>query len=337
MQKTPKLGIDISKEHFDVALQWRADEVRPKQGQYLNAPGGFGQLGQWLHEQGASHVHAVMEATGSYGLPLARFLVQQGHTVSIVTPSRITAFAKSEQRRTKTDRSDAALIARFAFSQTCKLHAWSPPSAMAEQLLDLQRSRADLLQTSQQQRNRLASGPHTPAVQQALEKVLACVEEQVRQVESALVALVEDETSCQQQVDMLDAIIGIGPMTAMLLVAELPPISTFTSIRAFAAYLALVPQERSSGKTVRAGSIGKMGRLTVRHALYYPALTAMRYNPAIRAFAQRLLARGKPKKVVIVACMRKLAHQIYAVLKSGQPFDPTKGLAPSVAETAAAS
>ena len=334
---TPKLGIDISKEHFDVALQWHSEDVRPKQGRDLNAPAGFAQLAQWLTAQGASQVHAVMEATGSYGLPLARFLVQQGHSVSIVTPSRMSAFAKSEQRRTKTDRSDAALIARFAFSQTRKLHAWTPPSAVAEELLDLQRSRADLLQTAQQQRNRLASGPHTRVVQQALEQVLTSVEEQVRQVEAALAAFVEKETSCKEQVDILDAIIGIGPLTALLLVAELPPISTFASIRAFAAYLALVPQERSSGKTVRDGSIGKMGRLTVRHALYYPALTAMRYNRAIRAFAQRLRARGKPKKVVIVACMRKLAHQIYGVLKSGQPFDPTKGLPPSLAETASAS
>jgi transposase len=331
---TPKLGIDISKDHFDVALQWQAEEVKPKQQQYVNREVGFVQLAQWLAHQGARHVHAVMEATGSYGLPLARFLVQHGHSVSIVTPSRITAFAKSEQRRTKTDRSDAALIARFAFSQRRKLHAWTPPSATAEQLLDLQRSRAGLRRTAQQQRNRLSSGPHTPAVQQALEKVLVCVEEQVQQVESAQVRLVESATSCQQQVELLDSIIGIGAVTARLLVAELPPISTFASIRAFAAYLAVVPQERSSGKRVRAGSIGKMGRLTVRDALYYPALTAMRYNPPIRAFAQRLLARGKPKQVVIVACMRKLAHQIYAVLKSGQPFDARKGLSPTRSETA---
>lgn len=217
----------------------------------------------------------------------------------------MTAFAKSEQRRTKTDRSDAAWIARFAFSQTRKLHTWTPPSAVAEQWLDRQRCRVDLAPTAQQQRNRLTSGPHSPAVQQALEKVLAGVEEQVRQVEAALAAFVPEETSGKTQVELLDAIIGIGPLTAMLLVAELPPISTFTSIRACAAYLALVPQERSSGKTVRDGSVGKRGRLTVRHALYYPALTAMRYNRAIRACAQRLRARGKPKKVVIVACMRK--------------------------------
>jgi transposase len=123
--------------------------------------------------------------------------------------------------------------------------------------------------------------------------------------------------------ELLLSICGIGKRTAMVLLGELGDLSRFPNVRDLVAYVGLAPHLQHSGSAVHGPApLSKHGHAVLRHALYFPALSASRHNPAMRALYQRLLARGKPKMVALVAVMRKLLHQIYGVLRSGQAFDP---------------
>lgn len=311
------LGIDIAKKKFDVYLQ-RDDQSQ--QNVFSNNPDGFNQLQAWLEQQGVTELHACMEATGIYYEALAEYLVQQGYTVSVVNPWQIKAYADSKLRRHKTDRLDARLIADFCLKEQPR--AWQPLTPAERTLQALVRHLDSLVNTRQQQLNRLESS-RDDLVTASLERLMAQLSAEIQQVKQLIQDHLDQHPVLKRKQELLASIPGIGEQTATALLAEMPDLAQYPSAKHAAADAGLTPVERTSGSSVRGQPhLSKIGNPRVRKLLYFPALAAMRYNPFIQALRQRLLERGKAKMVVVGAAMRKLLHLAYGVLKHNTPFDP---------------
>jgi transposase len=285
-----------------------------------NTPPGFADLAAWLQRHGVTHVHAGLEATGTYGEALATWLHDAGHIISLINPAIIHADARTQLARSKTDRIDAALIARFIATQ--QPAAWVPPALEVRQLQALVR-RLDALQGMRtQEANRLAAGVTVDDVRASIEAVLANLDGQIAHVQQLIRHQLDRHPGLRAQRDLLTTIPGIGEATAAVLIAELFD-KRYASARQAAAFAGLVPRLVESG-TLRARSrLSKIGPARLRKALYFPAVTALRWNPTIRAVRARLHAAGKPPMVIIGAAMRKLIHLAYGVLKSGKAYKAT--------------
>jgi len=245
--------------------------------------------------------------------------------VSIVNPARIAAYAKSRLARTKTDKADAARIAHFCQTQ-CPL-PWTPPPAEVRELHERVRRVEMLQEMAQQEVNRLHSGLYSAAVRASTEATLTFLRQEIAKMQRLVQEQVERSAELQHKQRLLCSIPGIGRWTAARVLAESDQVRTSVSARQLAAYAGLTPRERTSGTSVRhQARLAKTGNSRLRRALYLPAIVAMRHNPAVRALAERLRARGKRPMVIVGvivgAAMRKLLHLIYGVLKSGKPFDP---------------
>jgi transposase len=311
------LGIDVAKATFDAALLM---EGKLLQRSFAMTVQGFEALHAWIGTQGVERVHACLEATGEYGAALALSLYEVGHVVSIVNPARIAAYAKSRLARTKTDKADAALIAHCCRTQ--QPLPWTPPPAAVRELQARVRRVEMLQEMAQQEVNRLHSGLHSPAVRASMEATLAFLRQEMAQMQRLVQEQVEQSADLQHQQRLLCSIPGLGRWTAARVLAESEQVRTSVSARHLAAYAGLTPRERTSGTSVRhQPRLAKTGNSRLRRALYLPAIVAM------RAFAERLRARGKRPLVIVGAAMHKLLHLISGVLKSGRPFDPALAMA----------
>jgi transposase len=310
------LGVDISARWFDVA---HGGSVR----RFPNTSGGVATCLAWLAEFDGP-VRVGMEATGSYHLPLATALHEAGHAVFVCNPLSIARYGQAVLARTKTDATDARRIARF-----CEAHdpaPWSPPSPAQQRLHALVSTRAMLGRELQALRNRQRAAAYAGCEALLAElqaPVLEAIVAQLARIDRELAELAAAETPLGAQLRLLTSIPGLGLITAATLVASLP-IERLPGPPQVTAYAGLCPRERSSGSSVRGRSrTGPLGPAHLRKALYMPALVAMRANPSLRAFADRLRAAGKRPKVVVVAVMRKLLLLAWAILRSGQPYSPT--------------
>ena len=311
------LGIDIAKAKFDVALQGPDGRVRRKS--CANTPTGFRELDAWLRRHGVTHVHACLEATGAYGDALATWLYDAGHRVSVVNPMMIHAFAASQLSRTKTDRTDAALIARFCATQQPSL--WTPTPREIRELQALVRRLEALHDMRTQEINRRASGAATLAVERSIATVIETLTDQIEAVQRQIRDHFTQHPGLRSQRDLLTSIPGSGDATAAVLLAELFD-KRYSSARQAAAFAGVVPRIVQSGTLRRPGRLSKIGPGRVRKALYFPAVAALRWNPSLPPCRDRLHAKGKVKMVIIGAAMRKLIHIAYGVLKSQRAYDP---------------
>jgi transposase len=312
------LGLDLAKAKFQVALLRQDGTLRHKS--CPNTPAGFQQLGDWLQRQGVTHVHAGLEATGTYGDALATWLHDAGHVVSVLNPTIIHAYARTQLTRSKTDRIDADLIARFTATQ--RPPAWTPPAPEIRQLQALVRRLDALHGMRTQEANRRAAGVAVAAVRASIDAVLASLDAQIAHVKALIRAHLDQHPGLRAQRDLLTTIPGIGETTAAVLIAELFD-KPYASARQAAAFAGLVPRVVESGTLRGRARLSKIGPGRLRKALYFPAVTALRANPTIRAVRDRLRAAGKPPMVIIGAAMRKLIHLAYGVLKSQRPYEPT--------------
>lgn len=316
------LGIDISKSKFDVALL--RDEGKLRHKVFPNTPAGFQQLSAWLSKHNALSIHACMEATGTYGDALATYLHQAGHLVSVVNPAIIKAFASTEMIRTKTDKADASLIARYCLKH--RPPTWNRPPPEISELQALLRRLDALLDMLQQERNRLSAGIESASVKESVEQHINYLDEQFTHTQSLIRDHIDQNPTLKQQRDLLRSIPGIGETTAAKFLAEVIDINHYQSARQVAAFAGLVPKHKESGSSVRGRpKLCKVGTARLRKALYFPAIVATQHNPIIKAMSERLRERGKCRMVIIGAAMRKLIHLAYGVLKSGKPFDPSYG------------
>ncbi len=313
------VGIDVSKAGLDVLLL----RGTQREGQHFtNTPTGYAKLRGWLSRRlKAAQVHVCLEATGPYSEGVAEYLYGQGYTVSVVNPARIKGYAASQLQRNKTDKLDAALIADFCRSQ--QPAAWTPPPPEIRALQQLVRHLEDLGNARQQAQNRLENPSQAAPVIAHLQAQVTLLEQQVAQTRKAISDLLDQHPDLKQQTDLLRSIPGLGDLTIGKLLAECRDVRAFRDVRQLVAFAGLNPRQHVSGSSIhRRPHISRTGSASLRAALYMPALSAMRHNPLLRAFADRLRARGLHGKALVVAVMRKLLHLVFGVLKSGQPFDP---------------
>lgn len=310
------LGIDIAKSSFDVVLLQGEKRLHRT---FQNQAEGFEQLEHWLHASGTQHVHACMESTGRYGEELAQYLYEQGHKVSVVNPARIRDYARSKLTRNKTDKLDARIIATFCLNEKPEL--WSPPAPEIRELQALVRHLEALQDMRTQEINRLKSGIPSKQVHAMLEEHLSFLDQQIKQLKKRIQHHIDQNPGLKKDRDLLLSIPGIGEKTAAKLLGE--NIQAFSNGRALAAFAGLNPSLCLSGTSVhRRGRLSRVGHSGLRKALYFPAISAMRFNPIVQDFCDRLEEKNKPNLVVIAAAMRKLLCLALGVLKSGVPFDP---------------
>jgi transposase len=320
------LGIDISKLSMDVTLHKGEQRLHKR---FANNEQGIQHLLAWLVSQEVCHLHVCMEATNVYWEQVALALCQADYLVSVVNPRRIKGFALSQMQRNKTDKVDSQVIA--AYCAAMNPEGWEAPSETQRKLRALERHRLDLKRTITQQKNRQKT-LRDEDVLASLQRVLDALQAELKAVEKQMDELTSQHQQLREQKQLLLSVTGIGPKSANMLLAEMPQMGAYDNARAVAADAGVTPAHHESGTSVkRKTRISKIGKSVVRGELHMPALNAMRTNPILRAFAQRLRAAGKPEPVIICAVVRKLLHICYGVLKHNQPFDPQYGLAAAAA------
>ncbi len=305
------IGIDISKHDVSVAVQPGGDTWTSP-----TTPAGLDALATRL---GTLHPElVVMEATGGYEAPVAAALSTAGLAVAIVNPRQVRAFAQAIGQAAKTDAIDAQLLVLFA--ERVRPVARALPDAETQHLAGLVARRRQLLDMLGAEQRRLAQAAPTGAVTRNLRTHIRWLERQVTHLDTDIGHAVQHSPVWRVHEDLLRSVPGIGPITARTLLAELPELGTLDR-RAVAALVGVAPFNRDSGRWRGQRHIAG-GRASLRASIYMAALSASRFNPVLHHFYQRLLAAGKPKKVALVAVMRKLITIVNAMFRDQQAWKP---------------
>ena len=283
------LGIDVSKNTFDASLG-AGTKVRSKS--FTNSSDGWHQLIAWLGEHKIGRVHACLEATGRYGLGIALALHEAGYVVSIVNPAQIRNFARTKLGRNKTDQVDAVRIREYA--ELFKPRPWTPPSPAMRRLCELQTLRAGTVAGLTEWKNCRGSGMADDLALSLAATTIRHFASQLEAIDQAIAETIDNDVELSAKRDLLVSINGVGEVLAGIVLAELPGPDILGSSAAVAAYAGLNPQQHQSGISLnRPVQISKIGNAVLRTALYMPALSAMRYNPAVVALVDRLKAQGR--------------------------------------------
>ncbi len=292
------IGIDISKKKFDVSIANL--KIKKVNKAFSNDHSGFEQLKSILPEE--SEVIAALEATGCYGENLTRFLYNNGIKVFVLNPAQVKNYAKSRMLRTKTDKIDCEVIEDFVTLHQESLQNWTPPLASFEKLKGLYRCSEDLKGDAIRIKGRIEACNNTDDLgkQEALityKIQLEFIEKNILEVEEKMLSIIDECPQLLRKFALLNSISGIGQKTAIGILAELPEISSFSNAKQLAAYAGLNPAIRASGSSVRGrGGISHIGSANLRKLLFLPAMTALRYNPTIKGFGDRVKAKKKMAK-----------------------------------------
>ncbi len=286
------IGIDVSKAQLDVCVRPTGEIWKEK-----NTPEGIARLVQRMDQ--ISPALIVLEATGGYERPVVNALNEHHHRVAVVNPKRVRRFAESTGRLAKTDRLDAAVLAEFA--EKIQPEPRQLPDGPTQELMALVARRDDLVQMRTAEMNRL--GTALPAVQEDIRRHIDWLDEEIARLEERIAQKAQEREEWQEKMAILDSAPGVGEVTATTLAAYLPELGTLDN-KEIAALAGLAPFNNDSGRKQGKRHI-RGGRAKVRAVLYMATLAAIRWNPVIREFYQRLLRAGKEKKVAIIACMRK--------------------------------
>lgn len=315
------VGVDVAKATFDVALRLAKPGKFQTRAKLANREDGFEELLAWL-DQHAPEAAVCMEATGVYHEALASFLVQQGKTVHVANPAQVKYFGKSQLSRTKTDRTDAKLIAQFATSQQAgakPMLPWTPPTPAQRTLRALVERLDDLKGMVRMEANRLDVAD--AAVRDSLEASLKELREQIKALEQRIDQHIDKDQGLRHDAMLMTSIPGIAKTTSASLLAALGDLRRFDAPGKLVAFAGLNPALRESGTLKGQVRLSKTGAPGLRAKLYMPAVCAKTHNPVVHAFCERLLARGKRPIVTICAAMRKLLHLVWGVIHTNTPFD----------------
>jgi transposase len=310
------IGIDVASATLEVGSHATRSTLR-----FPNTPAGVTALIQWIQSQ--SCAHAIVEPTSTYHQHLVQALAGHDIPYTLINPARTAAFARLQGNRAKTDAVDARMLAALGESQQPK--ATPPPDEEQEELKALRRHLEWLEAEQRSAQNRLATARRSPwapqTVLESLERTLQALEQERERLEEAIAANVEEHPYLHQSVTLLTSVPGVGERTAMLLLSELPSVKRASTAKTWVAYCGVNPEPRDSGKT-HFSRLSRVGVARVRAGLYMAAISALRWNPAVRALGDRLSARGKRGKLRVMAAMNKLLRLCFGVLKHGRPFNP---------------
>ena len=318
-------GCDVSKATLDVCFR---GDGHPCHKQFPNTPDGHAKLTAWLACESDRPVRLALEATGTYGVDLCLGLHgAEAVGLMVVNPRAARRFAEAQMTRSKTDRVDAATLCEFA--QRMAFVAWQPPEPAVLELRAIARRMQALTVEATRERNRLGHAratASTPAVVlNDIEVNLRHLERRLDEMQRQAMKVVRADARLVAAYAHVTSVRGIGDKTAVMLLPELLVLPDGLSVRQWVAQAGLDPRRHQSGTSVeKRERISKVGNAHVRRALFMPAMVAARWEPHVRAFYERLLARGKTPRVAQVAVMRKLLHAVYGMLKHDRDFDGEK-------------
>lgn len=304
------VGVDVSKDRLDV-------HVRPAGEAFSVARNaeGLEELNRRLAALGVSLV--AVEATGGFESVVSASLVGASLPVVVVNPAQVRSFAQAMGKRAKSDPIDAEVIARFA--EATKPEVRPLPDEQTQDLADLVARRRQIVQMIAAERQREKRVRLRRALR-SIKNVIAALEKALNDVDQQIDDSVRGSPVWREKEDLLASVPGVGPVTARVLLAEMPELGHLDR-REVASLAGLAPWTRQSGQWRGKSFIGG-GRAGVRTALFVAALTAARHNPVLRAFHQRLIAAGKPKMVALIAVARKLLTILNAILRDQKPWQP---------------
>lgn len=301
-------GIDVSEDRLDVHL-------RPSGEAFAVARDGPGLEALVGRLRDHAPVLVVLEAAGGFEATVAAALAAARLPLAVVNPAQIRAFARATGRLAKTDRLDAGAIARFA--EAIRPGPRPVPDAEAAALAELVARRRRVVEMIGMEGNRRRQA-RNPRVPRGVERTLAALQGALGELDEEIRNNVRGAPAWREAEDLLTTVPGIGPITARTLIAELPELGAIDR-RRVAALVGVAPLNRDSGASRGHRAIAG-GRSGVRNTLHMAALTAVRWNPAIRAAYERLRARGTTPKAALVAAMRKLLTVLNAMLRSKTPW-----------------
>lgn len=314
MKQHDCMGIDVSKAQLDTSLPDMATASS-----FANTDEGIATLLDRLSASPPKLV--VLEATGGLERALVAALLAAQLPVAVVNPRQVRDFAKASGRLAKTDRIDAQVLARFG--QAIAPAQRALPDEAAQAFADQLARRRQLVEMLAMEKTRLKQAPNK-AVRKDLKEHIEWLENRLRASQDELRRAVEASPAWQAKRDLLAEVKGVGEVTVLTLIALLPELGQIDR-KQIAALVGVAPFNRDSG-TMRGKRTVWGGRAAVRQALYMATLSAVRYNPTLKAFYDRLVGKGKAAKVALVACMRKLLTMLNAMLRDGkqwQPKEPT--------------
>jgi len=300
-------GIDISKSHVDIDIY-----PKPHCQRFDNTETGRALAVQSLLKLKPTLI--VVEATGGYETPLVAAIAVAGLSVAVINPRQGRDFAKAIGVLAKTDRVDAQVLARFA--QAVRPEARPQPSAETTELAALLTRRRQLVEMITAENNRLHMA--VPLVAKEIGKHVTWLEKCLKATDGDLDDMIRQSPAWQHKVALMTTVPGMGRVTAIALLAQLPELGALGT-REISGLVGVCPYSRDSG-SMRGRRTIWGGRSAVRAALYMAALVGSRHNPILKTFYQRLTASGKPKKVALVACMRKLLVILNAMMKHDQAW-----------------
>jgi len=324
------IGVDVSKKKLDCALLIEPQKVKTKSRAVPNTAKGFKQLLGWACRVGQCEVGElsfILEPSGVYHEPAAHELHRSGAHVCLVNPAHLRHFAKGLAVRSKNDALDRMVLARYGYM--VRPRAWQPPPPEVLELQSLIQRLEAVEADRQRELNRLekANAAHEPKpVRDSLRRSLEFLEQQRRELQRLIDDHIDRHPQLKRDQELLKSIPGVGQSTATRMVVVLRA-RTFESAREVAAWAGLVPVEYDSGTSVhRRPRMSKGGDARVRAKLYWPAVSATRFNPDVRALYERLLAGGKCKMSALGAAMRKLVHICFGVLKHQRPYQAMRAV-----------
>ena len=325
------IGIDMAKANFEAVAVWQTERI--SLGQFPNEASGFVALAAQVQAEqghwGATAVQWVVEPTGGYELPLVAFAHEAGWAISLPNPRQVRQWARGSGQRAKTDQQDALLLARFGAAQQPAPHR--SLAVEVSELDSLLQRRHDLEQMIQQEKNRIAALQGRPGIAPPvianLERVLQALQEALQEVEQAIAQHQRQHAQLHDDAARLLALPGIGPKVVLPLLVQLHRWQTLTAgegtTKGLTAFVGLDPQPYESGRSVRRrSSISKMGNATLRRLLYMGALSAVHGQNPLHTFYERLVRRGKAKKLVIVAAARKLLTWAWSLFSRQSNWNP---------------
>ena len=325
MHKMTEAGIDVSKAVLDVAV--RRDERHVETARFDNDARGHQRLVRWLTKGGRT-ARVVLESTGTYSLDVALALHRtRGITVMVANPRAIKQFAGALMQRSKTDLTAAVALRDFVIRMP--FVAWQPPAAHLVELRSIARRIAALVVERTREHNRLhalrATVEASTVVDNDIEVNIRHLERRIALLSAQAVALIGTHAELQTSFELLVSVPGIATHTAVQLLPELLVLPETMTVRQWVAHAGLDPRAHQSGTSAaRPARISKVGNAHIRRALYMPALVAVQHDPHVRAFFDKLIARGKTPLQAYVAVMRKLLHAIYGMLTTRTAFVPAK-------------
>ena len=318
------VGIDVAKDKFDVMYTIDGENYFGYS-TISNDKKGIKKLvklsEKYLKQENCDEIHFCMEATGIYHCELCEYLQNSAHKVSVVNPVRTKSFAKSLQLRTKNDKVDSKVIAHYTFT-------YNPPQTPKvpkelQHFRSLVKFKETLVEDRGKELVRIQSTLDNE-VKQLINKRILFLEKQIKETISKIENIVKENEFLSRNFNLLITINGISFNAAWRILAELnyETIDDITP-KSLVAHAGLSPREYSSGSSVHGRMcISKMGKTDLRKVMYMPALSCIRHQNYFSSFYQHLLEQGKPKKVAIVAVMRKMLLTAMGVLKNQEPFDP---------------